>query len=263
MKSPGASHGNKRMHLYAIGDIHGHLGLLKAAHDLIAADMAHHGPGQVIHVGDLVDRGPDSRGVIDHLMQGQARGEDWVVLKGNHDRMFSRFLNDPHEQEPGLRADLGWLHPKLGGPATLASYGVAKAADRPIPKVHADALAAVPQAHREYLAALPAMHRAGDSLFVHAGLRPGVPLDHQSETDLVWIRDPFLIEVESFGPLVVHGHTAIDQATHYGNRINLDSGAAYGGPLSAVVIEGREAALLTPQGRRKLPGPPPMLFRNG
>ena len=251
------------MHLYAIGDIHGHLKLLKAAHALIADDMAKHGPGQIVHVGDLVDRGPDSRGVIDYLSQGQAAGEDWVVLKGNHDRMFTRFLNDPMEQEPGLRADLGWLHPKLGGPATLASYGVAKAADRPIPKVHADAVAAVPQAHRDYLSSLPSMHHAVDCLFVHAGLRPGVALDQQIETDLVWIRDVFLIEVASFGPLVVHGHTAINEATHYGNRINLDSGAAYGGPLSAVGVERREAALLTPQGRKKLPGPPPMLFRNG
>lgn len=248
------------MHLYAIGDIHGHLGLLKAAHDLIARDMAQHGPGQVVHIGDLVDRGPDSRGVIDHLMQGQARGEDWVVLKGNHDRMFARFLNNPLDPEPGLRADLGWLHPKLGGPDTLASYGVRKAGDRPIPKVHADAIAAVPQLHRDYLAALPAMHLAGDCVFVHAGLRPGVPLDQQTETDLVWIRDAFLIEPASFGPLVVHGHTAIKEATHYGNRVNVDSSAAYGGPLSAVVIEGRDAALLTPMGRRKLPGPPPMLF---
>lgn len=251
------------MHLYAIGDIHGHLKLLQAAHDLIADDMAHHGNGQVVHVGDLVDRGPDSRGVIDLLLQGQARGEDWVVLKGNHDRMFTRFLNNPGEQEPGLRSEYSWLHPRLGGATTLASYGVSKAADRPIPKVHAEALAAVPQAHRDYLASRPTLHRAGDCVFVHAGLRPGVPFDQQTETDLLWIRDIFLIEVESFGPLVVHGHTAIDHATHYGNRINLDSSAAYGGPLSAVVIEGREAALLTRQGRRKLPGPPPMLFPKG
>lgn len=250
------------MHLYAIGDIHGHLKLLEAAHDLIARDMAQHGAGQVVHVGDLVDRGPVSRGVIDYLREGQARGEDWVVLKGNHDRMFSRFLDDPEAQEPGLRSEFSWLHPRLGGATTLASYGVTRAADCPVSKVHAEALDAVPQAHRDYLAGLPVMHAAGDCVFVHAGLRPGVPLDRQTETDLVWIRDIFLIEVESFGPLVVHGHTVVPEATHYGNRINLDSGAAYGGPLSAVVIEGREAALLTPQGRKKLPGPPSMLFRN-
>jgi serine/threonine protein phosphatase 1 len=240
------------MHLYAIGDIHGHLGLLRAAHDLIAADIARHGAGQVVHVGDLVDRGPDCKGVIDFVMDGIAEGQDWVVLKGNHDRMFMRFMHDPMEPEPGLRADLGWLHPKLGGPATLASYGVANAADRPVAKVHADAIAAVPPSHTRFLTLRPTLHRAGDCAFVHAGIRPGVALEDQTETDLVWIREPFLSDPVSHGPLIVHGHTAIDHATHYGNRLNLDSGAAYGGPLSAVVIEGRQAALLTPQGRRKL-----------
>lgn len=243
------------MHLYAIGDIHGHLGLLKAAHDLIADDMARHGPGPVIHLGDLVDRGPDSRGVLDFLIAGLAKGQDWVVLKGNHDRMFARFLRDPWEPEPGLRAELSWLHPRLGGPDTLRSYGVANAGDRPVDKVHADALSAVPRAHLDFLAARPTLHLAGEAAFVHAGIRPGLPLEDQAETDLVWIREPFLSEGTSFGPLIVHGHTAIDAARHYGNRLNLDSGAAYGGPLSAVVIEGREAALLTPQGRRQLPHP--------
>jgi serine/threonine protein phosphatase 1 len=240
------------MHLYAIGDIHGHLGLLQAAHDLVADDIARHGPGRLVHVGDLVDRGPDCKGVIDYLMRGLAEGRDWVVLKGNHDRMFTRFLRDPTEPEPGLRSELGWLHPKLGGSATLASYGVANAADRPIAKVHADAIAAVPQAHIDFINALPTLHQTGEAAFVHAGIRPGIPLQDQTETDLVWIREPFLMEPASHGPLIVHGHTAINQATHYGNRLNIDSGAAYGGPLSAVVIEGREVALLTDQGRRKL-----------
>ena len=241
------------MHLYAIGDIHGHLDLLQAAHDLIADDIARHGPGQVIHVGDIVDRGPDSRGVIDLLIGGLAAKNDWVVLKGNHDRMFTRFLRDPHEPEPGLRAELSWLHPRLGGADTLRSYGVANAAERPVEKVHAEAAATVPQAHLDFISALPTLHRAGDCVFVHAGIRPGVALEDQTETDLVWIREPFLSETASFGLLVVHGHTAIDAATHYGNRLNLDSGAAYGGPLSAVVIEGREASLLTPSGRQTLP----------
>ncbi|OZA08948.1 MAG: serine/threonine protein phosphatase [Rhodobacterales bacterium 17-64-5] len=240
------------MHIYAIGDIHGHLDLLQGAHDLIAGDMARHGPGPVIHLGDLVDRGPDCRGVLDFLLQGRAAGLDWVVLKGNHDRMFARFLNDPHEPEPGLRADLSWLHPRIGGSDTLRSYGVANAADRPLAPVHAEAVAAVPPSHLAFLNACPTLHRAGDCAFVHAGIRPGIPLDQQTETDLVWIREPFLSVTASFGPLIVHGHTAIDQATHYGNRLNLDSSAAYGGPLSAVVIEGREAALLTPQGRATL-----------
>lgn len=237
------------MHSYAIGDIHGHIGLLHAAHARIAEDQARHGAGTIIHVGDLVDRGPDSRGVIDYLSKGIAGGADWVVLKGNHDRMFARFLDDPFDRDPGLRADLGWLHPRLGGGATLASYGIANAADRPIAPVHAEALAAVPAAHRAFLAACPTQYRRGDCVFVHAGIRPGVPMDRQSETDLVWIREPFLSDPTDHGALIVHGHTALDAATHYGNRLNLDSGAAYGGPLSAVVIEGRSAWLLTDQGR--------------
>jgi len=240
------------MHAYAIGDIHGHLGLLHGVHDLIASDMAQNGKAPVVHVGDLVDRGPDSRGVIDCLMQGLAEGQDWVVLKGNHDRMFRRFLRDPFEPEPGLRADLSWLHPRLGGVETLQSYGIHAPGDRPVAKVHADADAAVPQAHRDFLDTRPTSHRIGDLLFVHAGIRPGIALADQTETDLIWIRDPFLLEPASHGPLIIHGHTAIDTPTHYGNRVNIDSSAAYGGPLSAVVIEGQDVFHLTPQGRVRL-----------
>jgi serine/threonine protein phosphatase 1 len=238
--------------LYAIGDIHGHLDLLQAVHDLIADDMARHGPGQVIHIGDLVDRGPDSRGVINFLMQGIAASKDWIVLKGNHDRLFTRFHRDPEDRDPRLWSELSWLHPRLGGATTLASYGVENAADRPTDKVHSDAVQAVPAAHMDFIDRLPLYHQTHDALFVHAGIRPGVALKDQTEADLIWIREPFLTEPASFGPLVVHGHTTISAATHYGNRLNLDSGAAYGGSLSAVVIEGREAALLTPQGRQKL-----------
>lgn len=237
------------MRAYAIGDIHGHLKLLRQVHDLIAEDMARYGSAPIIHVGDLVDRGPESAGVVEYLSQGQARGEDWVVLKGNHDRMFARFLRDPYEPEPGLRSDLSWLHPKLGGPDTLASYGVRAAGDRPILPVHADAIAAVPMEHRRYIDSLPTTHQIGDVLFVHAGIRPGVALKDQAETDLVWIRGPFLEHAESFGPLVVHGHTAIDLPTHYGNRINIDSSAAYGGPLSAITFDDGQAYRLSTKGR--------------
>ena len=237
------------MHSYAIGDIHGHLGLLQAAHLRIAADIARHGPGPIIHVGDLVDRGPDCRGVIDYLMTGLLRGEDWVVLKGNHDRMFARFLRDPFQPEPGLRPDLGYLNPKIGGAATLASYGVRNAADRPVKRVHVEAVAAVPVQHRSFIEGLPVTHRFDEALFVHAGIRPGIALEDQTETDLLWIRTPFLDSTADHGPLIVHGHTAIDRPTFYGNRLNIDSGAAYGGPLTAVVIEGRKAFELTPEGR--------------
>lgn len=239
------------MRSYAIGDIHGHLELLRAQHALIAADRAAVGDATapVVHLGDLVDRGPDSQGVIDYLAQGIAAGAPWQVLKGNHDRMFTRFLEDPLQPEPGLRSDLSWLHPRLGGSATLASYGVRAAADRPLAPVHAEALAAVPAAHRAFLDGRPTWLRHGAALFVHAGLRPGIAIEAQDETDLVWIRAGFLDDPRDHGALVVHGHTAIDRATHYGNRLNLDTGAAYGGPLSSVVIEGRDAWLLTPEGR--------------
>ncbi|GHC55184.1 metallophosphoesterase family protein [Neogemmobacter tilapiae] len=239
------------MRTYAIGDIHGQLGKLQAAHGLIAADGA--GPEDVIvHVGDLVDRGPDSRGVIDWLMAGQAGGAPWVVLKGNHDRMFVGFVGDAGHVDPGLRADLSYLHPKIGGGATLASYGVLNAADRPLGPVWAEVQEAVPPAHVAWLAELPSRFARDEALFVHAGIDPDVALAEQVEDALLWIREPFLSDKRDHGPLIVHGHTVVEQATHYGNRLNIDSGAAYGGPLSAVVIEGREAWLLTPAGRQPI-----------
>lgn len=247
------------MRAYAIGDIHGHLDLLKGVHDLIAKDMDQHGPAPVVHIGDLVDRGPNSKGVIDYLMQGIDGGKDWTVLKGNHDRMFWRFLRNPEELEPGLRSDLSWLHYKIGGGPTLHSYGIHAASDRPITAVHAEAIEAVPEAHRAFIESLPSLHQIGDVVFAHAGIRPGVAIPNQIEDDLIWIRGPFLEYEKSFGPLVIHGHTAIDVPTNYGNRINIDSSAAYGGPLSAVVIDNGRVEQLTPQGRiplkRDLPGP--------
>ncbi len=236
------------MRSYAIGDIHGHLDLLRAAHARIADDMARTGDHEapIVHVGDLVDRGPDSRGVIAHLMAGPA---NWHVIRGNHDSMFAHFMADPHSHDPGLRTDLHWLHPRLGGAATLASYGVRDAEARDTADAHAEALAKVPETHGPWLAARPLYLRFGEALFVHAGLRPGVPLAAQTPTDLMWIRAPFHSHTGDFGALVVHGHTPVDVPMHYGNRVNLDTGAAYGGPLSAVVIEGRAVWLLTDDGR--------------
>ena len=240
------------MHTYAIGDVHGHLDLLRRAHDLIEVDMALHGAAPIVHVGDLVDRGPDSRGVIRYLREGIAMAQDWVVIKGNHDRMFVRWLDDMNAREPGLRPDLAWLHPKIGGESTLASYGVINAANRRMAPVHAEALAAVPPQDRAFLAERPTSLWRDQAIFVHAGVKPGIPLELQDETDLVWIRKEFLEDTRDHGALIVHGHTAIKAATHYGNRLNIDSGAAYGGPVSAVVIEGREAFLLTEAGRVRL-----------
>ena len=236
---------------YAIGDIHGQIGLLRHVHDLIAADRVRTGDpdAPVIHLGDLVDRGPDSRGVIDLLLTGIAAGQPWRVIKGNHDRMFTGFLDDMRYHDTGLRSELAWLHPRLGGAATLASYGVANAGDRPLAPVHAEAVAAVPQRHRQFLQSRPTWILRGEVLFVHAGIRPGVDLHDQTEDDLVWIRPPFLEDRRDHGVLVVHGHTALDAPAHMGNRVNLDSGAAYGGPLSVAVFEGRDVWTLSDNGR--------------
>lgn len=237
------------MHTYAIGDIHGHLTLLQQVHDWIIRDMAEHGPAPTVHIGDLVDRGPDSRGVVDFLMSGLRAGQDWVVLKGNHDRMFTKYLANMNNHDEGLRADLSYLHPRIGGATTLASYGVKNAADRPLAPVYAEAVAAVPLAHLQFLEALPTSFVRDQAIFVHAGIRPGIALQHQSETDLLWIRKDFLDDPRDHGALIVHGHTAIDRPTNYGNRVNTDSSAAYGGPLSVVVISGRAVFHLTATGR--------------
>jgi serine/threonine protein phosphatase 1 len=243
------------MRSYAIGDIHGQTDLLRAAHARIARDRAEVGDAEapVVHVGDLVDRGPDSAGVIALLVEGIAAGAPWVVLKGNHDRMFAGFLERADFQDPMLRPDYTWRHPRVGGLETLTSYGVAKPGRRQVAKVHAETRAKVPDAHRAFLAGLPTHLHRGEVFFVHAGIRPGVPLAAQVEDDMTWIRGRFLDDLRDHGALIVHGHTPVERATHYGNRLNIDSGAAYGGPLSAVVIEGREVWELTDNGRVRLP----------
>lgn len=239
---------------YAIGDIHGHPEKLRAAHDLIAADRDRTGDAQspVIHLGDLVDRGPNSHGVIEMLIEGIEGGAPWTVILGNHDRMFRKFLDDPDWHDPGLREDLDWINPRLGGDTTLESYGVAPVEGRDPHDVHREALDRVPRAHRDFLAMLPLYHLRGEALFVHAGIRPGVPMGEQTEDDLVWIRKGWLEDSSDHGPLVVHGHTALEYPCHHGNRVNLDGGAAYGRPLAAAVIEGREVFLLTPEGRERM-----------
>jgi serine/threonine protein phosphatase 1 len=239
------------MTVYAIGDIHGQLEMLRAAHARIAADKARHGTAAapVVHLGDLTDRGPDSRGVIDHLIGGIENGAPWIVLKGNHDRMFHGFLSDPAYHDPRLRAGLSWLDPRLGGDTTLASYGVRVGGVRALRDIRAEAADRVPERHLEFLAGLPLTHVTDAAVFVHAGIRPGVPLADQHEDDLVWIRDGFLEDPRDHGRLVVHGHTALQRPAHFGNRVDLDTGAGYGRPLTAAVFEGRACAILTDAGR--------------
>ena len=243
--------------IYAVGDIHGHLDKLQAAHAAIAQDRAAHGgaEGPIIHVGDVVDRGPDSRGVIQYLIDGLERGEDWLVLCGNHDQMFRDFLDGGDGSHPRLKGGLTWHHNMMGGRATLDSYGVRRKLLERDASFMARARAKVPAAHRDFLAKMPLWHREDGLIFVHAGIRPGFPMDAQDEDDLMWIRDDFLWHVGDHEALIVHGHTPVDEPTHYGNRVNIDTGAGWGHELTPVVFDRGDCFALTPDGREKLKVP--------
>ncbi len=259
--------------IYAIGDVHGQKDMLDRALALIEADG---GPdAQIVFLGDYTDRGPDSRGVIQTLIDGQLAARNWTCLVGNHDRMFTGFVRNGAENSAQVKSGINWLNPRLGGSATLASYGVRGGAgpsffhpegggvetlvsygidtgDLTKAELVAAAQASVPQSHLDFLDGLPLWHMTDDLLFVHAGLRPGVALQNQAEDDLIWIRDGFLNSDYDFGHLVVHGHTALDAPQHFGNRIDLDGGAGYGRPLIPAVFEGRDCWLLTDNGRVRL-----------
>lgn len=236
--------------IHAVGDIHGQLGQLDAALEAIERHGEPLAP--VVFLGDFVDRGPDSRRVIETLMQGQAAGLPWICLMGNHDRYVLRFLDTPGYDDPNTSRPLLWTDAPLGGRRTLASYGVDVAEDRSITDIHADALAAVPQSHLDWITGLPRYYETAAQIFVHAGLRPGVPLAQQTEDDLIWIRDGFLDSTHDWGRLVVHGHTALDHPKLYANRLNLDGGAGYGRPLVPALLEGREVSVLGREGRTRL-----------
>jgi serine/threonine protein phosphatase 1 len=233
------------MRHYAIGDIHGQLAMLEAAHARIARDREETGDATapVIHLGDLVDRGPDSRGVIDFLVEGIAGGAPWLVLRGNHDAMFLELLNGSGETAES------YLGPRVGGLPTLASYGVRTGTFRSRRAIVEDAKAAVPEAHKRFLAGLPVLHAAPGLLFVHAGIRPGVPITLQEPADLLWIRGEFLESSRDHGALVVHGHTPVEVPEHHGNRVNLDTGAGFGRRLTAAVFEGTDCWILGESGR--------------
>ncbi|QDI77425.1 MULTISPECIES: metallophosphoesterase family protein [Leisingera] len=233
--------------LYAIGDIHGQLEMLDAALQRIKADGGE--DARIVFLGDYTDRGPDSRGVIERLMAGQEQGRDWICLKGNHDRMFEWFLEETPRHDPHLLIGYHWLHERIGGVETLASYGLTFEDRTRLDDLHARAKEVIPAPHAEFLRSLPALHETPELAFVHAGIRPGVPLAQQHEDELVWIRQPFHDHTGPHPKLIVHGHTPVDRPSHYGNRVNLDSGAGYGRPLSAAVFEGRDCWLLTEAGR--------------
>lgn len=229
------------MRLYAIGDVHGMNAMLAEAHGKIAADLADR-PGldhRIIHVGDYVDRGRDSAGVVDRLARMTASDPRALCLLGNHDEMMRGFLADPLVFGPSWFANRG--------ASTVRSYGI-DAPDMPdadaLPDLAARFAAALPPAHGAFLRDLPLSVRFGDYFFCHAGIRPGVPLDGQDAHDLVWIREPFLSSTRDHGAVVVHGHTPGPAPVVRANRIGIDSGAVFGGPLTVLVLEGSDHRFL-------------------
>ncbi|MGH6735943.1 MAG: metallophosphoesterase family protein [Methyloceanibacter sp.] len=223
--------------LYAVGDIHGRTDLLANLLRQIEADAAHRDAAKrtLVFLGDYVDRGPDSRGVVDMLLTDLPEKFYTQFLKGNHEALLLDFLDDPRRLDH-------WL--MNGGDATLASYGVDVEAliheDAP-PETWRDAFAgALPGAHLRFFESLGLVVQAGDYLFVHAGMRPGVPLEAQTETDLIWIRDAFLDSAASFGKIVVHGHTPVRAPEVRPNRIGIDTGAVFTGCLTALRLRGGE-----------------------
>lgn len=227
--------------VYAVGDIHGHLELLLEMMDMIAEDLrlAPHPAPVEVFLGDLVDRGPDSRGVVEALAAAPPEGRTRVCLKGNHEQALIDFLGDAEEF---LRlAD-------FGGIETLASYGLPfalLAPDADPEAAHAALLERCPQHHLAFLKGLPVSHRIGEVLFAHAGIRPGVPLEEQSEEDLIWIREPFLRHPGPLPVRVVHGHTPVREPTVLPHRINVDTGAFATGRLTCAVLEGSEVRFLS------------------
>lgn len=216
-----------RIH-YAIGDVHGRDDLLETMLEHIASDRERRHPDSeatMVFVGDYVDRGPDSAAVIDRLMGG-VDGFDLVCLKGNHEAMMLACTETDDRQ-----AWAGWIH--NGGDATIRSFGL----DVRFGYFSADHLVdAIGPERLAWLRDLPLYHRTPDTLFVHAGILPGLPLAQQSERDLLWIRDRFLDSDHDHGLLVVHGHTPMNVPDVQANRIGIDTGAFSTGRLSAVVL---------------------------
>ena len=212
--------------VYAVGDVHGQLEKLRALHAAIAADLASRpvAAPSLVHLGDYLDWGPDSAGVVTLLASGPPiAGVPTVNLAGDHEQM----LLDALDGDAPAATD--WLH--SGGDAALASWGV----DPTTPRGEwADRL---PPAHLAFLRGLAQRHRAGGYLFVHAGLRPGVKIADQSRQDMQSIREPFLSTERDFGVVIVHGHTVAATPVVRFNRVGVDTGAGLGGKLSCVVLE--------------------------
>ena len=216
--------------IYAVGDIHGRADLLSEIIARIDDDIRRRPIAHTIEVylGDYVDRGPQSKTVID-LLTVRLVANGAVCLRGNHEAVMEGFLQDPAILEY-------WL--PLGGMQTLASYGIELHENETAFSLHRRFLDAFPRAHELFMQCLRNQLSCGDFLFVHAGIRPGVPLDDQDPNDLIWIRDEFLDDTRSHKRFIVHGHTPVPHPEIRRNRINIDTAAWRTGALTCVAIEG-------------------------
>lgn len=228
--------------IYAIGDVHGCLDLLKRLMSKITDDAAQHPSAtkEIIFLGDYIDRGLGSRQTIDYLINNIPDGMKPVFLRGNHEDILMRIMDG----DIGLMQ--AWL--QFGGVATLASYGIAtprsKSAMDP-QVIRADLHQKVPSSHIDFYRNSEVFCVRGDYYFTHAGIRPGLPLELQSAEDLMWIREPFLNSEEDFGKVIVHGHTISLEAEIMPNRIGIDTGAYATGKLTCLVLQGTERLFLT------------------
>jgi serine/threonine protein phosphatase 1 len=226
--------------VYAVGDVHGRDDLLENLLGRILDHASGHGPARnvLVMLGDYIDRGPQSRQVIDRLLAIDWLGWETVFLRGNHDQTLLDFLADPNAYR---------IWRNFGAPETLLSYGVRPPlfdSEAEFAKAR-DALAvAIPRSHLDFLAGLTAMYEEGDYVFVHAGVRPGVPLERQAMEDLLWIREDFLLSERPFEKVVVHGHTPVPSPVRRPNRLGLDTGAHATGCLTAAVLEGEVCGFL-------------------
>ncbi len=221
--------------IYAIGDIHGRSELLRIMHGRIQQDLEDRPIEEavLVYMGDYVDRGPDSRGVIDTLINPLGFDIEVHYLKGNHEDALLTFMHDPAFLQ---------MWRDYGGLETLTSYGIKVPnggfGDDWIQTVHKQFREALPKSHIAFLQSLELTYTKGDFFFVHAGIRPGVPLEEQQPADAMWIRDPFLNSKRFHGKVIVHGHTPQEQPVIRKNRIGIDTGAYVTGVLTAAVIEG-------------------------
>jgi len=230
------------MRIYAVGDIHGRADLLERLHRDILRDAqtAPSGDNLVIYLGDYLDRGPYVRQTLDTLIAGLPPGFRTEFLMGNHEQLFLDFKQDPYLLEL-------WI--SLGGHSTLRSYQVqVPGSGFSLEKAHEirnDLLEAMPREHLEFLENLRPYLQLGDYLFVHAGIRPGLPLERQRTEDLLWIRDDFTDPEDEHEFKVIHGHTIYDQIREYPSRIGMDTGAYATGILSCAVLEGPKVSFLS------------------